>query len=81
MTSTSPNIDSTLIEMFIAYMNGKVAISEPENHCMVSGVSGKGKTRRELYPTVILSARAGRSMVIADMKGEIYRNTAEEVRR
>ena len=61
--------------------DGKVAISEPENHCMVSGVSGKGKTRRELYPTVILSARAGRSMVIADMKGEIYRNTAAEVRR
>ena len=61
--------------------DGKVAFSEPETHCMVSGVSGKGKTRRELYPTVILSARAGRSMVIADMKGEIYRNTAEEVRR
>ena len=59
--------------------NGNVAFSEPETHCMVCGVSGKGKTRRELYPTVILSARAGRSMVIADMKGEIFRHTATEV--
>ena len=61
--------------------DGKAAFSEPETHCMVCGVSGRGKTRRELYPTVILSARAGRSMIIADMKGEIYRNTAAEVRR
>lgn len=59
--------------------DGKVAFSEPETHCMVCGVSGRGKTRRELYPTVILSARAGRSFVIADMKGEIYRHTAAEV--
>lgn len=61
--------------------DGKVAFSGPEAHCMVCGVSGRGKTRRELYPTVIMSARAGRSLVIADMKGEIYRNTASEVRR
>ena len=77
MEDTSPKDSGIPLDV----KNGKVAISEPENHCMVSGVSGKGKTRRELYPTVILSARAGRSMVIADMKGEIYRNTAEEVRR
>ncbi len=58
-----------------------VSTSDSDKHCMICGVSGKGKTRRELYPTVVMSARASRSMVIADMKGEIYRNTANEVKR
>ena len=61
--------------------DNKVALSKAETHCLITGVSGKGKTRRELYPAVILSARSGRSFVVADMKGEIYRNTAEEVKR
>ena len=63
------------------FMEGKVAMSNPETHCMICGASGLGKTRRMLYPAVTLSARAGRSMVIADLKGEIYRHTANEVRR
>ena len=76
---TSPKLTDSGIPLDIR--DGKVAFSEPETHCMVCGVSGRGKTRRELYPTVIMSARSGRSLVIADMKGEIYRNTASEVRR
>lgn len=63
------------------FSNGRVVLSAPENHCMICAASGKGKTRRELYPAVVMSARAGRSIVIADMKGEIFRNTSEEVRR
>ena len=59
----------------------EVAISKSENHCMICGVSGRGKTRRELYPTVVMAARAKRNIVVADMKGEIFRNTAEEVKR
>ena len=62
------------------FREGKVALSAPENHCMICAASGKGKTRRVLYPAVVMSAKAGRSIVIADMKGEIYRNTSEEVR-
>ncbi len=56
-------------------------ISNSESHCLVCGASGKGKTRRVLYPLVTMSARAERSMVIADIKGEIYRNTASEVKK
>ena len=63
------------------FRDGKAVLSNAENHCMICAVSGKGKTRRELYPSVVMSARAGRSIVIADMKGEIFRNTSEEVRR
>ncbi len=57
-----------------------VYLSDPQKHCMICGASGKGKTRRVLYPLVVMSSRAGRSMVISDMKGEIYRNTAKEVK-
>ena len=59
----------------------EVAISSSENHCMICGVSGRGKTRRELYPAVVMSARAKKSLIIADMKGEIFRHTSEEVKR
>lgn len=61
--------------------DGRVLISPPEHHCMIYGVSGKGKTRRILYPTVTMSARAGHSMIIADCKGEIYRHTASELKK
>lgn len=61
--------------------DGKVTISTPEHHCLVCGTSGRGKTRRELYPTTILSARSGHSQIVVDPKGEIYRNTANEIRK
>lgn len=61
--------------------NGTVWVNNSEYHALICGASGIGKTRRVLYPAVVLSARAGHSMIIADMKGEIYRHTADEVRR
>ena len=48
--------------------DGRVAISPPEHHCMIYGVSGKGKSRRIIYPTVLMSARAGHSIVCVDPK-------------
>ena len=58
-----------------------VEISDPEQHAMVIAASGRGKTRRILFPAVVLAARAGRSLVINDPKAEIYRATSNEVRR
>ena len=58
-----------------------VEISNPEQHAMVVAASGRGKTRRILFPAVVLAARAGRSLVINDPKAEIYRATSNEVRR
>lgn len=59
----------------------KVSISPRDQHCMIIGSSGRGKTRRAVFPSVVLSARAGHSIICLDPKGECYRNTAEEVRR
>lgn len=58
-----------------------VTVSPPDYHCMVYGVSGKGKSRRVIYPSVVMSARAGHSMIVCDPKGAVYRNTAAEVRK
>ncbi len=81
--STKVHMDTPILTDSGIPLNVKdkdVYISSPESHCLICGASGKGKTRRVLYPLVTMSARAGRSMVIADMKGEIYRNTAKEVK-
>ena len=61
--------------------NEKATISSQEHHCLVCGASGRGKTRRVLYPTTILSARSGHSLIVVDPKGELYRHTANEIRR
>lgn len=61
--------------------NGKATISAPEHHCLVVGTSGRGKTRRVLYPSAVLSARSGHSQIIVDPKGELYRHTANEICR
>ena len=63
-------------------VNGdRVTLSSPDNHCMVIASSGRGKTRRVMYPSVVLSARAHHSIVCLDPKGEIYRATALEIRK
>ena len=56
-----------------------VSISNYENHSLVVGASGTGKTRRIMYPSVLMSARSGHSMLILDVKGEIYKHTYKAV--
>ncbi len=58
---------------------GNVSISNIENHSLVVGASGTGKTRRIMYPSVLMSARSGHSMLILDVKGEIYKHTYKAV--
>lgn len=60
--------------------DGNVTVSNHENHCLIVGASGMGKTRRIMFPTVLMSARAAHSMLILDVKGEIYKNTYKAVR-
>ena len=57
------------------------ATSGEEKHCFVIGETGCGKTRRVIFPTIRLMAKAGESMVISDPKGELYRQTADSLRK
>lgn len=43
-----------------------------EMHCIILGASGSGKTRRILLETLWMQIIAGQSVVISDVKGEIY---------
>lgn len=61
------------------FLGKNVSISNPEHHCLIVGATGMGKTRRLIFPSIILNARAGKSLFVIDPKGEAYRNCASEL--
>lgn len=58
-----------------------VATTNEEFHTFVLGETGSGKTRRVILPTIRLLAKSGRSMIISDPKGELYKNTAASLKK
>ena len=52
-------------------------VDNGENHTLVIGVTGAGKTTAVVDPLIYSLCKHGESMVITDPKGEIYRNHAE----
>lgn len=56
-----------------------VATVKDEFHTFVLGETGSGKTRRVILPTIRLLAKSGRSMIISDPKGEVYKKTASSL--
>ncbi len=65
--------------------NGKLlqTYTEQENHVGVIAATRLGKTTSYVLPTILSFARkkVKRSMIIADPKGELYRNTASELEK
>ena len=49
-------------------------------HIMVYGATGSGKTRGMVIPFILQAMRRGESMVLVDVKGEIYERTSEILR-
>ena len=58
-----------------------VATTKEEFHTFVLGETGSGKTRRVILPTIRLLAKTGRSMIISDPKGELYKKTAGALKK
>ena len=57
-------------------LNEKEAyVNNSEDHTLIMGSTGSGKTECGILPTVRILAKAGESMIITDPKGEIYRKT------
>lgn len=55
--------------------NGKyetIICESDDKHSLIIGATRSGKTRRLIYQTIWLRAKAGKSMVINDPKGELY---------
>lgn len=62
-------------------IDGKHAwVDDGENHSLIIGASGSGKTATILDPLVKILAKGGESMLITDPKGEIYEHNAELLR-
>lgn len=61
--------------------NGKeMWVDDGENHTLVIGVTGSGKTTAVVDPLIYSLCKHSESMVITDPKGEIYKNHAELLR-
>ena len=50
-------------------------VVDDDSHSITFASTGRGKTRRFIYPTVMSDILAGTSIVVNDMKGEIYETT------
>lgn len=62
----------------IPIMHNNDCLYTPKNdaHTLVIGATGSGKTQTTILPQTKLSLLAGESVVINDVKGEIYQRTA-----
>lgn len=52
-------------------------VDDSENHTLVIGVTGSGKTTAVVDPLIYSLCKHGESMIFTDPKGEIYKNHAE----
>lgn len=78
--STSKELDATGIPL-THIGETKFATAKDELHAFIIGDSGCGKTRRLILPAIRLYAKTHRSMVISDPKGELYKNTADSLKK
>ncbi len=61
----------------LMYKGNEVWVDDGENHTLVIGATGSGKTQDIVLPTVKILGKKGESMIITDPKGEIYEKTSE----
>ncbi len=71
--------DETADRAGVVFINdGKnMWVDDSENHTLVIGVTGSGKTSAVVDPLIYSLCKHGESMVITDPKGEIYKDHAE----
>ena len=58
----------------------KAWVDDGENHSLIIGASGSGKTWTVIDPLVKILGKAGESMIVTDPKGEIYEHNANLLR-
>ena len=61
--------------------NGKEIWIDPSGyHNMIIGSTGSGKSQSLSFPFIRVMAKGGESMIVTDPKGELYENTANELK-
>ncbi len=67
--------------MVVAIENNKYYVDTSSNHTLVVGSTGSGKTVSVIYPLIFNLADNGESMIINDVKGEIYKTTYDYLKK
>lgn len=65
----------------LMYEGQNLYIDEKENHSLIIGSTGSGKTQVAILPLIKLSMMSGESFVVNDVKGEIYKQNAKELKK
>jgi len=61
----------------VTMLDGKFYYSDSFDHSLIIGSTGSGKSICEIMPLIFNLGYAGESMVINDVKGELYSHTSE----
>lgn len=65
----------------VTLMDNKFYYSDSFDHTLIIGSTGSGKTICEIMPLIFNLAEAGESLVVNDVKGELYSHTADFLRK
>ena len=61
------------------YDENNLYIKDDEAHTLVIGSTGSGKTQSTLLPQARLAIRAGETLIVNDVKGEIKKVLADDL--
>ncbi len=76
LTAITPQTTIEKSGLPILYDNDTLYIDQKEAHNLIIGATGSGKTQVSILPTIHLAMKAGESIVVNDVKGELYEHTA-----
>ena len=65
----------------IMYDDEYLYIDNKDAHSLVIGSTGSGKTQSTILPMTKLAMMSGESIILNDVKGEIYKSTANELEK
>ncbi|MBR1377136.1 MAG: type IV secretory system conjugative DNA transfer family protein [Bacilli bacterium] len=77
--NTNTDVKKSGIPMM--YDDEKLYINDNENHTIVIGTTGSGKTQTTLLPQARLAIKAGESLIINDTKMEVYNEISGEAKK
>ena len=63
----------------MTYDDDSLYIDDKAIHSLVIGTTGSGKTQAILLPQARLAIKAGESIVVNDVKGEIYESLKDDL--
>lgn len=66
--------------ILMTYDDENLYIDDSEIHSLVVGITGSGKTQMVLLPQARLAIKAGESIVVNDVKGEIYSSLSNDLK-